>query len=137
MHCVYFIVKDGDDQEKNSLPLSGSSSRSVYDNSDGKLSRKESLSEFNGSVKPEMWRTWGIQRAGFSDTEFEGLYSKLCMYFRLQKSLGLSFKMSSFPSSCNLQLPKFLLAKIIKRKIQEMKYWQKVLKYSKKLITVR
>ncbi|KAM7484322.1 hypothetical protein LguiA_000331 [Lonicera macranthoides] len=62
---------EGDDQEKNSRPLSGSSNRSVYENSDGKFSCKESLSKFNGSVKPEMWRTWSIQRAGFSDAEFE------------------------------------------------------------------
>ncbi|KAK2636284.1 hypothetical protein Ddye_031076 [Dipteronia dyeriana] len=48
--------------------------RGEINNSGSKLTHDTSLSSLDGlgnSLKPEMWRTWSIQRAGFSDTEFE------------------------------------------------------------------
>lgn len=42
----------------------------------GKLDQNRSLLDSDGlanSLKPDMWRTWSIQRAGFSDASFEGL----------------------------------------------------------------
>ncbi|KAK1552061.1 hypothetical protein Q3G72_009753 [Acer saccharum] len=48
--------------------------RGEINNSGSKLTHDTSLSSLDGlgnSLKPEMWRTWSIQRAGFSDMEFE------------------------------------------------------------------
>lgn len=42
----------------------------IINNSGGKLTQNTSPSN-QKSPKPEMWRTWSIQRAGFSDKEFE------------------------------------------------------------------
>lgn len=43
----------------------------MINNPGGKLTQNTSSSN-QKSLKPEMWRTWSIQRAGFSDKEFEG-----------------------------------------------------------------
>ncbi|KAI9168862.1 hypothetical protein LWI28_002987 [Acer negundo] len=48
--------------------------RGEINNSGSKLTHDTSLTSLDGlgnSLKPEMWRTWSIQRAGFSDMEFE------------------------------------------------------------------
>lgn len=40
-------------------------------------SQSKVFSDFDGlrnSLKPEMWRSWSNQRAGFPEAEFEGLY---------------------------------------------------------------
>nr|XP_048319247.1 protein PTST homolog 2, chloroplastic isoform X2 [Ziziphus jujuba var. spinosa] len=59
---------------KSSRLSSLSPEKTLYDDSKGRVSQKKSLPEIDGltgSVKPEMWRAWSIQRAGSSDMDFE------------------------------------------------------------------
>lgn len=42
----------------------------------GKLS--DSGAQDNHYTKPDTWKTWSLERAGFRETEFEG---KLCAFF--------------------------------------------------------
>uniref|UniRef100_A0A5B6YIA4 AMP-activated protein kinase glycogen-binding domain-containing protein n=1 Tax=Davidia involucrata TaxID=16924 RepID=A0A5B6YIA4_DAVIN len=65
---------DSADLERSSRLTSGRADNNINNSSGGKISRDRTVSEFDAlrnSFKPEMWRTWSIQRAGFSDTEFE------------------------------------------------------------------
>ncbi|GMP94144.1 hypothetical protein CsSME_00043706 [Camellia sinensis var. sinensis] len=65
---------DSADLGRSSKLTSGSPKRGKINNSGGMFSHGRSVSDFDGStssLKPEMWRTWSIQRAGFSDAEFE------------------------------------------------------------------
>lgn len=66
---------DSADFGRSSRLASGSCDNGINISSSGsKLSHSRSVSDFDGSVsseKPETWRTWSIQRAGFSDSEFE------------------------------------------------------------------
>jgi hypothetical protein len=64
---TYCESSDDKDSEKCSEAVFKSSSRNTYDDHSG-----GKLSDFsNGSVKPDTWRAWSNQRAGFSDEEFE------------------------------------------------------------------
>ncbi|THG03804.1 hypothetical protein TEA_026744 [Camellia sinensis var. sinensis] len=65
---------DSADLGRSSKLTPGSPKRGKINNSGGMFSHGRSVSDFDGStssLKPEMWRTWSIQRAGFSDAEFE------------------------------------------------------------------
>ncbi|KAL5761879.1 hypothetical protein ACOSP7_018143 [Xanthoceras sorbifolium] len=62
------------DVGRSSRPESSNPGRGGINNSGSKLTHDTSLSGLDGlgnSYKPEMWRTWSIQRAGFSNMEFE------------------------------------------------------------------
>ncbi|XP_057509292.1 protein PTST homolog 2, chloroplastic-like [Actinidia eriantha] len=62
-HSTYALSKHGDELPLGTSRITG-----------GKFSHKESVSDFDGSknsLKPETWRTWSFQRAGFSEAEFE------------------------------------------------------------------
>ncbi|CAK9182121.1 unnamed protein product [Ilex paraguariensis] len=51
-----------------------STTKGINNNSGSKLSHNGLHSDLDGlelSVKPDMWRTWSIQRAGYSDMDFE------------------------------------------------------------------
>ncbi|KAA8533024.1 hypothetical protein F0562_032859 [Nyssa sinensis] len=65
---------DSADLETSSRLTSGRPDKYMCNNSVGKISHDRTVPEFDGlkySFKPEMWRTWSVQRAGISDTEFE------------------------------------------------------------------
>ncbi|CAL5431096.1 unnamed protein product [Camellia sinensis] len=65
---------DSADLGRSSKLTPGSPKRGKINNSGGMFSHGRSVSDFDGStssLKPEMWRTWSIQRAGFLDAEFE------------------------------------------------------------------
>ncbi|GFZ00121.1 5'-AMP-activated protein kinase-like protein [Actinidia rufa] len=86
-HSTYALSKHGDesplgtsritdstDLGRNSILASVIPNKGVINNSGGKFSHKESVSDFDGSknsLKPETWRTWSFQRAGFLEAEFE------------------------------------------------------------------
>ncbi|PSS13546.1 Protein PTST like [Actinidia chinensis var. chinensis] len=86
-HSTYALSKHGDesplgtsriadstDLGRNSILASVIPNKGMINNSGGKFSHKESVSDFDGSknsLKPETWRTWSFQRAGFSEAEFE------------------------------------------------------------------
>lgn len=113
MRCGVCIVKDRADLRENSRPTSGRPAKSMFDNSVGKLSSYGSLSDINGlkySFNPEMWRTWSSQRAGFTDTEFEG-FSSLVSNVVLSAMFGLN-NVLIFLTFCNTQLLRFVSMKI-------------------------
>ncbi|KAE8023336.1 hypothetical protein FH972_009044 [Carpinus fangiana] len=60
--------------ERSSQMASLGSSNHNYNDFGGKLGQNRSFFDVDGfrnSRKPDMWRTWSIQRAGFSDANFE------------------------------------------------------------------
>ncbi|KAF5449718.1 hypothetical protein F2P56_030135 [Juglans regia] len=60
--------------ESSSELTSLSSNMHIENDLRGKLDQNRSLLDGDGlvnSLKPDMWRTWSIQRAGFSDASFE------------------------------------------------------------------
>ncbi|KAL4639330.1 hypothetical protein ACB092_03G210100 [Castanea dentata] len=60
--------------ERSSKPASLSSNKCIYNDSGGKLDQNRSDLDDDGlrnSMKPDTWRTWSNQRAGFSAADFE------------------------------------------------------------------
>lgn len=54
------------------------SNRGIVRGPGGKLKQnttRSDVDDFRGLHQPDNWRTWSIQRAGFSDMEFEGSLS--------------------------------------------------------------
>ncbi|XP_058195001.1 protein PTST homolog 2, chloroplastic isoform X2 [Rhododendron vialii] len=66
---------DSADLGRSSRLASGSCDNGIDINRSGsKLNHSRSVADFDGSMsseKPESWQAWSIQRAGFSDSEFE------------------------------------------------------------------
>ncbi|KAJ7953742.1 5'-AMP-activated protein kinase-related [Quillaja saponaria] len=60
--------------KRSSRPSSLSSKSGIFGDVRSRLSQNASISDDDGSkksLKPETWRTWSIQRAGFSYSDFE------------------------------------------------------------------
>ncbi|KAL0003998.1 hypothetical protein SO802_011559 [Lithocarpus litseifolius] len=60
--------------ERSSKQASLSSNKRIYNDSGGKLDQNRSYLDDDGlrnSMKPDTWRTWSNQRAGFSAADFE------------------------------------------------------------------
>ncbi|XP_059648895.1 protein PTST homolog 2, chloroplastic [Cornus florida] len=68
------LAKRGDSTHISSRNDEGDLHFDAHTDAGGKLSHNRNVSDCDGSknsLKPEMWRTWSIQRAGFSNVEFE------------------------------------------------------------------
>ena len=67
MTYSYSVVGNSSHAERNSAASMGHQISDRLNRSYSNIS--------SGQVRPDTWRTWSIQRAGISNTEFEGLRS--------------------------------------------------------------